>query len=250
MKKLIFSLFLLTLTIQSNALELPLTYNNITLNSNILDIDQEYIYIPDHTNRIIIVFDNEGNYQKDIVLHKQINGRLNYFKKVKDGFLVFSNYSLLLINNNGKIIGQRDYPIGCTPSFIGLFNNYITMLLPKVFNKEENTEILDLNKLTPLGTLQKQDKTPITISKNGVLPIFLIYENKKFYYFGNNEDIFWVDYESSTLLITNKDYKQIKTIKDKNGSNGYKSYVFWDNNIYSIIKDENNLNIYNISGDF
>lgn len=214
-----------------------------------MGIDTNNFYIPDITNNHIAVINKEGEYQKTITLVYKLNGRINYFKKVPNGFLIYNNYSLLLIDEMGELLYKKHYPTGCTPSFIGVTEDYITILLPKVFNNSENTEILDLETLNPLGILNKNEMSPTTLSHNGIIPIRITYKNMIFYYIDSDESHYWLNYENNFILKTDKTLKVISSIEDNKNKNGYTMYVLSDSKLYTLVKGDNNLFIYDINED-
>lgn len=215
-----------------------------------MDMDRDYIYIPDRTHNIILIFNREGTYQNSITIKQQLVGRLNYFKKLQNGYLIYNNYTLLLINTEGEILHKRSYPTGCIPSFLNVYNNYITIVLPKVFNKDNNTEVLEQTTLNPLGILHKRDRTPTTLSKEGIIPIKIINDNKEFYFIDCEKYFFWIDFESNTILKTNNELKIVSSTVDREISSGFKSYILLDNNIYSIREGASTIIINEMSGDF
>lgn len=249
-KKSVFIIFLLLIDLQINSIELPIQIGNISLNSIFMGIDTDNLYIPDTTNSYIVVFDKEGNYQKTITLINRFSGRINYFRKVTNGFLIYNNYSLLLIDNTGDILHKKNYPTGCTPSFISVTENYITILLPKVFNNRENTEILDIETLNPLGILNKIAVSPTTLSHDGIIPIRITHNSMIFYYIDSDEYLYWLNYENNTILKTDKTLKVISSINDNKNIVGYKTYVLFDSKLYTLFKSDKKLEISYICGTF
>lgn len=243
-------LFLLSLFNQIYSAELPTTLDDLTFNNIFFDMDQDYLYLPDINNRNIVIFHKNGDIQKNISINLDINGRINYFRKVSKGFLIYYNYTLFLIDIMGEILYSKSYPNGLIPTYIGVSEKYITISHPKIFNKDEQTEILDINTLQPLGVLLKKEGVPITFFNNEIVPIKVIEDNNDYFLIGGNKFLFWINYESKTLLKTDKNLNVVSVTNIKSDQIGFKSFIYLDNKIHTLVYKENSIHCININGDF
>lgn len=250
-KKFIFIIILTAyLTSPSYSLELLPPNDKIRLNRVFMDIDSDHIYIPSTSNRHIVIYNRTGEYKKVITLDVNIHGRFNYFKKVSNGFLLYYMNELIKFNDQGSFVQKKKFPKGCIPTYMGVYLDFVTITLPKQFDKNNETIVLDINNLSTIGTLQKINHTPTVITKNGVVPYRIHYNNSNYFFIGGNNDLFWVNYESDKIIKTNNDLVILKSIELKSKSTGYKTYTLINNKIYYLDKNNTNITLKNIDGDF
>lgn len=88
----------------------------------------ENIYIPDPERNRIAIYDSQGIFLQSIDRIESISHRMNYFDMTPDGsFIIYSDSTLYLLNDKGKILWNIPFPLGFLPSDILIQHDSVVM---------------------------------------------------------------------------------------------------------------------------
>lgn len=191
--------------------------NDLDVNHKLLAVKSGFYYNVDTSNQTIYIHKNN---ELVSTINLPSNTKIRYINVINDEIIYFADFFLYKINKSGEILAKRAFPIGCIPKYIYIEGNYIFLIIPKTFKPETKSLVLDLDSLSLLGELGKNNNyfiinkdQPIQFDKFGLFLGFSV--NYRY----------WHDRESNNILIT-KEMEIIKEIKlkDKPISN-----IFFDN---------------------
>lgn len=248
MKNLLILFILLPLTAFSQ--NIPNFIGKTEVNSIFFDIGSEgAIHIPSKDNSRIFIYDSE--LIDTVTLFFNLKPKLNYFKKISSGYMIYNDYTLYIFDSFGKLVVENKFPIGCIPEFIYSDENYIYLSLPKRFDKDVRTIILDVNTLDTIGRLGKKDQFPMILINDSVIPINLKYVDSKIdaYFLGNIENqLYWIDRNSNRLYETaGTDIIKTYELDIIYNSGEFKNYIITDGELYYLINQSESMMVKSLS---